>query len=107
MVNINQLMKQAQEMQQKMQLEQEKLAGIEYVGKSGGGMVSVTINGQFDMKKIDIDTSLLQDSEKEMLEDLIVAAYNDAKHKATAASANLMSGMMGNLGLPSGFKMPF
>ncbi len=107
MVNLNQFMKQAQTMQKKMQEAQEKLMASEFYGKSGGGMVNVTINGKMEMKKITIDSSMLKESEKEVLEDLIIAAYNDAKTKAESASEGAMSDMMGGMALPPGFKMPF
>lgn len=107
MVNFNQLMKQAQTMQKKMQEAQEQLASAEYSGKSGGNMVNVTINGKMEMKNITIDSSLLKEEEKEVLEDLIIAAYNDAKSKAEESSNNSMSNMMSGMQLPPGFKMPF
>lgn len=107
MVNINQFMKQAQEMQKKIQESQEKLLASEFHGKSGGGMVNVIINGKMEMQKITIDSSMLNEGEKEVLEDLIIAAYNDAKTKAEDASEGAMSDMMGGMALPPGFKMPF
>lgn len=107
MVNLNQFMKQAQTMQKKMQEAQEKLVTSEFYGKSGGGMVNILINGKMEMQKISIDASMLKDSEKEVLEDLIIAAYNDAKTKAETASSDAMSDMMGGMALPPGFKMPF
>ncbi len=107
MVNFNQLMKQAQTLQTKMQEEQQKRMNAEYIGKSGGGLVSVTISGQYEIKKLEIDPSLIKSDEKEILEDLVIAAYNDAKQKADAASADVMSNMMGGMSLPPGFKMPF
>ena len=107
MVNFNQLMKQAQGMQQKMQEMQEQMVNNEYIGKSGGGLISITINGRGEMRKIEIDNSLLKPEEKEILEDLIVAAFNDAKQKADQEAQSSMSGALGNLGLPPGFKMPF
>ncbi len=107
MVNFNQFLKQAQGMQKKMQEMQEKLADNEYIGKAGGGMVVVTINGKTEMKKIEIDQSLFKPEEKEMLEDLIVAAFNDAKQKANADSEGSLNGALGGMSLPPGFKMPF
>jgi len=104
-MDINKLMKQAQSMQKKMQEMQEEIARKEFVGKSGGGLVSVIMSGSGEMKKTLIDPSLLQVEEKEMLEDLIVAAHNDAKTKADEESKNTMSGAFGNLGsLPAGMK---
>ncbi len=105
-MNINQLMKQAQSMQKKMQEFKDKMASSEYTGKSGGGLVSLVINGDTILKSISIDSSLLKESEKEMLEDLIVAAFNDAKNKLDSDSQNQLSGL-GGMGLPPGFKMSF
>lgn len=107
MFDMKQLMAKAQEMQQKVEDAKAQFGNTEYVGKSGGGMVSVVINGRHEMKKIDIDPSLIKIEDKEMLEDLVVAAYNEAKSKADAASEDFMSNMMGGMGLPPGFKMPF
>jgi DNA-binding YbaB/EbfC family protein len=81
-MNINQLMKQAQVMQKKMKEMQEEIASKQYVGKSGGGLVTVSMSGSGEMLKVSLDLSLLKVDEKEMLEDLIVAAHNDAKAKA-------------------------
>lgn len=107
MVNFNQFLKQAQSMQGKMQEMQEKLEASEFEGKSGGGMVVLKVNGKGDLKSISIDKSIIDAEEKEMLEDLIVAAYNDGKSKADAASEDSMSGALGGLALPPGFKLPF
>jgi DNA-binding YbaB/EbfC family protein len=107
MKNIGNLMKQAQQMQAKMAEMQEKMAEAEMSGAAGGGMVSVTMNGKFDLKAIKIDPSLLDPAEVEMLEDLIVAAFNDAKAKVEAATQEEMSKLTGGLSLPPGFKMPF
>jgi DNA-binding YbaB/EbfC family protein len=103
-MNINQLMKQAQEMQGKMKKMQEEIASKEYEGKAGGGLVTVLMSGTGEMLKSSIDPSLLKPEEKEMLEDLIVAAHNDAKAKADEDSKNNMSNAFGDLGkLPAGF----
>ena len=107
MFNINELMRKAQEMHQKIQEGQAELAGMEYVGTSGGSLVSVSVRGDGSMKKVEIDDSLMKLEEKEILADLIVAAYNDARGKADKASKDSMSGMMSSLGAPAGFKMPF
>ncbi|MBP7189970.1 MAG: YbaB/EbfC family nucleoid-associated protein [Rickettsiaceae bacterium] len=107
MVNFNQLMKQAQTMQRKMQEMQEELSKAEYEGKAGGNMVCVTINGKMEMKKIEISPSLLKPEEKEILEDLIIAAYNDAVTKAELDSNSSMSNMASGMGIPPGFKLPF
>lgn len=106
-MNIQKLMKQAQGMQKKMQETQEKLAETEYEGNAGGGMIKVVINGKGDFKKLHIDPSLIDPQDPEMLEDLIVAAFNNAKKDSDNASSDAMSDMAGGLGLPPGFKMPF
>ena len=93
-------------MQKKMQEFKDKMSSSEYIGKSGGGIVSLTINGDNILKSISIDPSLLKESEKEMLEDLIVAAFNDAKNKLESDSQNQISAL-GGMGLPPGMKMPF
>jgi len=107
MVNFNQFLKQAQSMQNKMQDMQSTLNSQEYEGKSGGGMVLVKITGRGDLKSVSIDNAIINPEEKELLEDLIVAAYNDAKSKADAASQEAMTGALGGLNLPPGFKLPF
>lgn len=106
MMNIQSLMKQANAMQKKMEEEQKKLESTEFEGTSGGGLVKVILNGKFDMKKIDIDTSLVNSDEIDILEDLIAAAYNDAKTKAEKAKEEGMQGLTGGLNL-GGFKLPF
>ena len=100
------LMKQAQEMQEQMKKAQEAVAKMEVTGESGAGMVSVVMTGQHDVRKVSIDDSLLSE-DKEMLEDLIAAAVNDAVRKVEAESKEKMSGMTAGLNLPPGFKMPF
>lgn len=107
MVNMNQLMKQAQEMQKKMSEMQEQMTNAEFEGKAGGGMVTLIINGKSELKKVNIDPSILNKEDKEIIEDLIVAAYNDAKSKIEENGNNSMNDMMGGLGLPPGFKFPF
>ena len=103
-MDINQLMKQAQVMQKKMKEMQEEIASKQYVGKSGGGLVTVSMSGSGEMLKVSLDLSLLKVDEKEMLEDLIVAAHNDAKAKADEDSKSNMSNAFGDLGkLPPGF----
>ncbi|MDB2415196.1 YbaB/EbfC family nucleoid-associated protein [Rickettsiales bacterium] len=106
-MNIQQMMKQAQAMQKKMAESQEKLANTEYYGTSGGDMIKVTITGKGEIKNLKIDPSLIDPSDPEMLEDLIVAAFNNAKKEADSASNSAMSDMMGGMGLPPGFKLPF
>ncbi|XVN43152.1 MAG: YbaB/EbfC family nucleoid-associated protein [Candidatus Rickettsia vulgarisii] len=107
MVNFNQFLKQAQSMQKKMQEMQDQMANTEYTGKAGGGLVNITVTGRGEARKISIDSSLLKETEKEMLEDLIVAAFNDAKKKVDEDSQNSMSSAFGGMGLPPGLKMPF
>ncbi len=103
-MDINQLMKQAQVMQKKMKEMQEEIASKQYIGKSGGGLVTVSMSGSGEMLKVSLDLSLLKADEKEMLEDLIVAAHNDAKAKADEDSKSNMSNAFGDLGkLPPGF----
>ena len=97
-MNINQLMKQAQSMQKKMKEMQEEIASKEFEGKAGGGLISVVMSGAGEMRKVSIDPSLIQSNDKEMLEDLIVAAHNEAKTKADEESKNNMSGAFGVMG---------
>ncbi|HIC77053.1 MAG TPA: YbaB/EbfC family nucleoid-associated protein [Candidatus Dadabacteria bacterium] len=107
MNNFSDMMKQAQEMQKKMKELQEGLANLEVEGSSGGGLVSVKVNGKGEVKKIKIDPSLMKPEEVEILEDLIVAAFNEAKKKAEEASAEEMKKMTGGMNFPPGFKLPF
>lgn len=103
-MNITQLMKQAQTMQKKMKEMQEEMSSQQYIGKAGGGLVSVTMSGGGEMLKVSLDSSLLKSDEKEMLEDLIVAAHNDAKAKADGDSKANMTNAFGDLSkLPTGF----
>ena len=90
-MDINQLMKQAQVMQKKMKQMQEEIAKKEFQGKSGGGIVVVNMTGNGEMNKISIDPSILKADDKEVLEDLVIAAYNDAKAKADQESKNRMN----------------
>ena len=106
-MNIGQMMKQVQDMQAKMAQMQEKLGTIEVTGQSGGGMVQATMNGKAEMKKLKIDPKLIDPAEIEMLEDLIVAACNDAKAKTDAEIAAETEKMMGGMKLPTGMKLPF
>ncbi len=106
-MNMQQMMKQAQKMQKKMEEAQKKLEDAEYQGASGGGMINVTISGKGELKKLKIDPSLIDPEDPEMLEDLIVAGFNNAKKEADEASGGAMSDAMGGLSLPPGFKMPF
>ena len=105
--NFNDMMKKAQEMQKKMQEMQDSLSNLEVEGTSGGGMVKIIMNCKNEVKKINIDPSIIKQDEKAMMEDLIVAALNDAKSKAEEKSKEEMSKLTGGLGLPPGMKMPF
>ena len=107
MNNFGDMIKQAQEMQKKMKELQEGLANLEVEGSSGGGLVKITVTGKGEVKKIKIDPSLIKPEESEILEDLIVAAFNEAKKKSEEASAEEMKKLTGGLNLPPGFKMPF
>jgi DNA-binding YbaB/EbfC family protein len=100
------LMKQARQMQENMKKAQEQLAQIEVEGQAGAGLVKVTMTCRNDVRRVSIDPSLLAD-DKDMLEDLVAAAFNDAVRKAEATSQEKMSGMTAGLPIPPGFKMPF
>jgi nucleoid-associated protein EbfC len=104
--NIGQLMKQAQMMQENMRRMQESLATIEVEGQAGSGMVKVRMTCKHELKRVSIDPSLTG-GEREMLEDLLVAAFNDAARRVEATIAEKMSGMTAGLGLPAGFELPF
>jgi len=99
-------MKQAQAMQENMQKMQEELASKIVLGESGAGMVTVTMNGRHDVKKVDIDQSLLTE-DKTILEDLLAAAVNDAVRKVEQENKNMMGDLTGGMQMPPGFKMPF
>ena len=107
MVNIGNMMKQAQQLQAKMAEAQEKLNSIEVEGVSGGGMVKVLATAKGEIKRITLDESLMSKEEKEMTEDLIVAAINDAKQKGESASQEEMKSVTGGIPLPPGMKLPF
>jgi hypothetical protein len=107
MKNLGQMMKQAQEMQSKMDEMQNKLAEMEVIGSSGAGMIEVTLSGKSNVRKIKIDPSLINPSDPEVLEDLIVAAFNDAKSKVEVKVSDKMAEMTGGIQLPPGFKLPF
>jgi len=106
MKNLGQMMKQAQQLQSKMSEMQEQLASVEVTGSSGGGMVQVTLNGRAEARRIQIDPSLVDPADTEVLEDLIVAAFNDAKAKVEAMIAERMSELTGGLQLPPGMQSP-
>lgn len=103
--NIGNLLKQAQQMQAKMQEAQEQLANMLVIGEAGAGMVRVEMNGRHDVKRVHIDASVLKD-DKEMLEDLVAAAINDAVRKVEKASRDKLSTLTAGMQLPEGFDMP-
>ncbi len=103
---LGNLMKQAQLMQANMQKAQEELATMEVTGQAGGGLVQVTMTGRHDVKRVNIDDKLLQD-DKDMLEDLLAAAVNDAVRQVEKVSKEKMAAFTGGLNLPGGFKLPF
>ena len=107
MKNLGQMMKQAQAMQAKMQELQAALERTEVTGVAGGGMVSITVTGKGEMRRIKIDPKLIDPNETSMLEDLIVAAVNDARGKAEQQMQAEMAKLTGGLQLPPGFKLPF
>lgn len=100
------LMKQAQQMQENLKKAQDEIAGMEVEGQSGAGMVKVLMTGRHDVKRVSIDDSLIGD-DKDMLEDLIAAAINDAVRRVEAATQERMAGVAGGLPLPPGMKFPF
>ncbi|MDH5183680.1 MAG: YbaB/EbfC family nucleoid-associated protein [Gammaproteobacteria bacterium] len=99
------LMKQAQKMQEDMQKAQAEIADMEVNGQSGGGMVKITMTGRHDVKRVEIDESVMDD--KEMLEDLLAAAVNDAVRQVESQSKERMSGLTEGMNLPGGMKLPF
>jgi len=103
---IGNLMKQAQQMQANMQQAQEELANIEVSGEAGGGLVKVVMTGRHDVRRVTIDDSLMQD-DKEMLEDLLAAAVNDAVRKVESTNQEKMASITGGMSLPPGMKLPF
>ena len=100
------LMKQAQAMQDNLKKAQEELAGIEVEGQSGAGLVKVTMTCKHEVRRVSIDPSLVGD-DREMLEDLLCAAFNDAAHKVDATVSEKMGGLTAGMGLPPGMKLPF
>jgi len=106
-MNIGKMMKQAQAMQKQMEEVQKKMDSVEVEGSSGGGMVSVTLTGKGEARKVSIDPKLIDPDDVEMLEDLIVAAINDAKNKAEETVSSEMAKITGGLNLPPGMKLPF
>lgn len=103
---LGNLMKQAQKMQEDMQKAQEEIAQMEVTGEAGAGMVKVVMTGRHDVKRVNLDDSLMEE-DKEFLEDLIAAAVNDAVRKIETESKDKMGGLTDGMNLPAGFKMPF
>ncbi len=103
---LGNIMKQAQQMQDNMQKAQEEIANLEITGTSGGGMVTVVMTGRHDLKRVNIDPALMEE-DKEMLEDLLAAAVNDAVRALEESTKDKMSGVTGGMQLPPGMKFPF
>lgn len=101
------MMKQAKEMQAKMKVMQEEIANLETTANSGGGLVSLTLSGKGTLSALNIDPSLMKEGEGEILEDLIIAAHNDAKAKLEALMAEKTQALTAGLPIPPGFKLPF
>ena len=106
-MNIQKMMKQAQEMQKKISSMQEELEQREVEGSAGGGMVQCTLSGKGNLLKLNVDVSLIDPAEKEVMEDLIIAAFNDAKKKVEDMFSDEMGKVAGGMGLPAGMKLPF
>ncbi|HTT04071.1 MAG TPA: YbaB/EbfC family nucleoid-associated protein [Steroidobacteraceae bacterium] len=106
MANMNQIMRQAQAMQANLQKAQAEVAALEVIGEAGGGMIKVTMSGRHEVKRVQIEPSVIGE-DREMLEDLIAAAINDAVHRVESATQAKMSAVMGGMSLPPGVKMPF
>ena len=104
--NLSDLMQQAQKMQADMQKMQEELADAEVTGEAGAGMVTVVMNGRHDVRRVSIDDGVLSE-DKEVLEDLLAAAVNDAVRKVESHNRDAMSGLAAGMNIPGGFKMPF
>lgn len=106
-MNFNNMMKQAQELQKKMSEAQKKVESLEAEGTSGGGLIKIIIDGKNNVRSVKIDESLISKEDIEILEDLILAAFNDGKEKIQKKISDEMSSVTGGLQLPPGFKMPF
>lgn len=106
MNGMGDMMKKAQKMQEEMQKAQEEIARLEVTGEAGAGLIKVTMTGRHDVRKVDIDPSLMTE-DKDILEDLLAAAVNDAVRRVEDNQKERMSGMASGMGLPPGFKMPF
>ena len=107
MKNLGQMMKQVQDMQARMQELQAKLDQMEITGRAGGGLVEVTLNGRNLLQRIHIDPGLLKPDDVGIVEDLLMAAYNEARARVETAIAEEMKGITGGIALPPGFQMPF
>ena len=103
---LGNILKQAQKMQENLQKAQEELGNMEVTGQAGGGLVSVVMTGRHDVRRVSIDASLMED-DKEMLEDLVAAAVNDAVRQVERQTQEKMQGMTAGMSLPSGMKLPF
>ena len=106
MANIGNMMKQAEALQRNMQKAQEEIAAMEIVGESGGGMVKVTMTGRHEVKRVQIEPTVIGE-DREMLEDLVAAAVNDAVRRVELATQEKMAGLTAGMPLPPGFKLPF
>lgn len=107
MKNMANMMKQAQQMQENLQRLQQEMEEMEVMGTAGGGMVSATVTGKGKLRRIEVDPSLITADDKEVMEDLVVAAVNDAQSKAEARMQEETQKLMGGLQLPPGMKLPF
>ncbi|GAB3291225.1 YbaB/EbfC family nucleoid-associated protein [Pseudidiomarina andamanensis] len=104
---LGNMMKQAQQMQERMQKAQAEIANLEVTGEAGAGMVKVTMLGNHNVRRVSIDPSLFEDDDSEMIEDLVAAAINDAVRRVEQTSKDKMAEVTGGMNLPPGFKMPF
>ena len=104
---LGNMMKQAQKMQEDMQRAQKEIAEMEVEGQSGGGLVKVTIMGTHECRRVSIDPSLMEDDDKEMVEDLVAAAFNDAVQRLASTTQERMSSVTSGMQLPAGMKLPF
>jgi DNA-binding YbaB/EbfC family protein len=105
--NIGNMMKQAQQLQANMQRAQAEIASMEVTGESGGGMAKVTLTGKYEARRVELDPSVVSGGDKDMIEDLIAAAINDAVQKIEKATKDKMSASMAGINLPPGVKLPF
>lgn len=105
--NIGNLMKQAQQLQANMQRAQAEIAALEVIGEAGGGMAKVTMTGKYEVRRVALDSSIVGSDDKDMLEDLVAAAINDAVQKVERMTQDKMASLMGGMSLPPGMKMPF